>query len=51
MAIRALLLYLDDTLLDDRGEVIRVLERGAERARAIAGPVLREAQDAMGLQL
>jgi len=38
-------------LLDDRGEVVRVLERGAERARAIAGPVLREAQDAMGLQL
>lgn len=38
-------------LLDDRGEVTRVLERGAERARAIAGPVLREAQDAMGLQL
>jgi tryptophanyl-tRNA synthetase len=38
-------------LLDDRAEVVRVLERGAERARAIAGPVLREAQDAMGLQL
>jgi tryptophanyl-tRNA synthetase len=38
-------------LLDDRGEVVRVLERGSERARAIAGPVLREAQDAMGLQL
>jgi len=38
-------------LLDDRGEVIRVLERGSERAREIAGPVLREAQDAMGLQL
>jgi tryptophanyl-tRNA synthetase len=38
-------------LLDDRGEVVSVLERGAERARAIAGPVLREAQDAMGLQL
>jgi len=38
-------------LLDDRGEVVRVLERGAERARAIAGPVLRETQDAMGLQL
>jgi len=38
-------------LLDDRGEVVRVLERGAERARAIAGPVLREAQDAMGLPL
>jgi tryptophanyl-tRNA synthetase len=38
-------------LLDDRGEVVRVLERGAERARAIAGPVLREAQGAMGLQL
>jgi tryptophanyl-tRNA synthetase len=38
-------------LLDDRAEVVRVLEHGAERARAIAGPVLREAQDAMGLQL
>jgi len=38
-------------LLDDRGEVVRVLERGSERARAIAGPVLREAQGAMGLQL
>jgi tryptophanyl-tRNA synthetase len=38
-------------LLDDRGEVVRILDRGAERARAIAGPVLREAQDAMGLQL
>jgi tryptophanyl-tRNA synthetase len=38
-------------LLGDRGEVVRVLERGSERARAIAGPVLREAQDAMGLQL
>jgi tryptophanyl-tRNA synthetase len=38
-------------LLDDRGEVTRILDRGAERARAIAAPVLREAQDAMGLQL
>jgi tryptophanyl-tRNA synthetase len=38
-------------LLDDRGEVARILDRGAERARAIAAPVLREAQDAMGLQL
>jgi tryptophanyl-tRNA synthetase len=38
-------------LLDDRAEVARILDRGAERARAIAGPVLREAQDAMGLQL
>ncbi|WP_066827784.1 tryptophan--tRNA ligase [Sphingomonas mali] len=38
-------------LLDDRAEVVRVLERGAERARAIAAPVLRAAQDAMGLQL
>jgi len=38
-------------LLDDRAEVVRVLDRGAERARTIAGPVLREAQDAMGLQL
>jgi tryptophanyl-tRNA synthetase len=38
-------------LLDDRGEVARILDRGAERARAIAAPVLREAQDAMGLLL
>jgi tryptophanyl-tRNA synthetase len=38
-------------LLDDRAEVARILDRGAERARAIAAPVLREAQDAMGLQL
>ena len=38
-------------LLDDRGEVVRVLERGSERARAIAAPILREVQDAMGLQV
>ena len=38
-------------LLDDRGEVARLLARGADRARAIADPVLREAQDAVGLVL
>ncbi|MDB5679221.1 MAG: tryptophan--tRNA ligase [Sphingomonas bacterium] len=38
-------------LLDDRGEVGRVLERGAEKARALAAPTLRAAQDAIGLQV
>jgi tryptophanyl-tRNA synthetase len=38
-------------LLDDRAEVVRVLERGSEKARAIAAPVLREVQEAMGLQI
>jgi tryptophanyl-tRNA synthetase len=38
-------------LLDDRAEVVRVLDRGAERARNIAAPILREVQEAMGLQI
>ncbi|HEX4695885.1 tryptophan--tRNA ligase [Sphingomonas sp.] len=38
-------------LLGDRAEVGRVLERGAEKARAIAAPTLRTAQDAVGLQV
>jgi tryptophanyl-tRNA synthetase len=35
-------------LMDDPATVDRVLADGAERARAIAGPVLREAQDIVG---
>jgi tryptophanyl-tRNA synthetase len=38
-------------LLDDRAEVARILDRGAEKARAIANPILREVQDAVGLQV
>jgi tryptophanyl-tRNA synthetase len=36
-------------LAADPGEVARVLEDGAERAREIAAPTLRQAKDAMGL--
>ncbi len=36
-------------LLADPGHIDQVLRRGAERARAIAEPVLREAQDVSGL--
>jgi tryptophanyl-tRNA synthetase len=36
-------------LADDRGEVARLLQQGADRARAIAAPTLAKAQDAMGL--
>ncbi|MGH7060910.1 MAG: tryptophan--tRNA ligase, partial [Stellaceae bacterium] len=36
-------------LLADPGHIDKVLRRGAERARAIAEPVLREAQDISGL--
>jgi tryptophanyl-tRNA synthetase len=36
-------------LSEDRGEVARILQQGAERARAIAAPTLARAQDAMGL--
>ena len=36
-------------LLADPGHIDKVLRRGAERARAIAEPVLREAQDVSGL--
>ena len=38
-------------LLDDRAEVSRTLERGAEKARALAAPTLRAAQQAIGLQV
>lgn len=36
-------------LLDDRGAIDAILERGAEKARALAAPTLRAAQQAMGL--
>ena len=36
-------------LLDDRRAIDGILERGAERARDLAAPVLRQAQEAMGL--
>ncbi|MES2096905.1 MAG: tryptophan--tRNA ligase [Pseudomonadota bacterium] len=38
-------------LLDDRAEVGRVLENGAAKARTLAAPTLRAAQDAVGLQV
>lgn len=38
-------------LLAERGEVAAVLERGAERARALAAPTLKAAQEAIGLQV
>jgi len=38
-------------LLDDRAAVAAVLERGAERARALAAPTLLAAQRATGLQV
>jgi tryptophanyl-tRNA synthetase len=38
-------------LLDDRGEVSRLLDRGAEKARDLAAPTLLAAQRAMGLQI
>ena len=36
-------------LLEDRGEVAGVLERGASRARDLAAPTLKAAQEAVGL--
>ena len=36
-------------LLDDRAAIASILERGAEKARALAAPTLRQAQRAMGL--
>ncbi|MBL8671646.1 MAG: tryptophan--tRNA ligase [Alphaproteobacteria bacterium] len=36
-------------LASDAGAIDAILRRGAERAQAIAGPVLREAQDVIGL--
>ncbi|APX65554.1 tryptophan--tRNA ligase [Sphingomonas sp. gentR] len=38
-------------LLDDRGEVGRILERGAEKARDLAAPLLLDVQRTMGLQI
>jgi tryptophanyl-tRNA synthetase len=38
-------------LLDDRAEVARILDRGADKARSIANPILRNVQDAVGLQV
>ncbi len=38
-------------LLDDRTAVAAILERGAERARALAAPTLFQAQRATGLQV
>ena len=38
-------------LLDDRTAVAAILERGAERARALAAPTLLQAQRAIGLQV
>ncbi|MEG3088703.1 tryptophan--tRNA ligase [Sphingomonas sp. PB4P5] len=38
-------------LLDDRSEVSRLLDRGAEKARDLAAPTLLAAQRAMGLQV
>ncbi len=38
-------------LLADRGAVGAVLSRGAERARSLAAPTLRAAQEAVGLRL
>jgi tryptophanyl-tRNA synthetase len=38
-------------LLDDRAEVSRHLANGAEKARALAAPTLRAAQQAVGLQV
>ena len=38
-------------LLDDRAAVAAILERGAERARALAAPTLLQAQRATGLQV
>jgi tryptophanyl-tRNA synthetase len=36
-------------LIDDRSELARLLQRGAERARAMAAPVLAEVRDRVGL--
>jgi tryptophanyl-tRNA synthetase len=38
-------------LLDDRATVATALEHGAEKARALAAPTLRAAQQAIGLQV
>jgi len=38
-----------DELLSDPAELSRILDRGAERAARVAGPVLRRAYEAMGI--
>ena len=38
-------------LLDDRSAIDAILTKGAEKARDLAAPVLRQAQEAMGLML
>ena len=38
-------------LLDDRGAIDAILNKGAEKARDLAAPLLPQAQDAMGLML
>ncbi|WP_298092438.1 tryptophan--tRNA ligase [uncultured Sphingomonas sp.] len=38
-------------LLNDRAAVAQALEAGAEKARSLAAPTLRAAQDAVGLQI
>ncbi len=38
-------------LLDDRAAIDAILNKGAEKARDLAAPVLRQAQEAMGLVL
>ncbi len=38
-------------LLDDRAAIDAILNKGAEKARNLAAPVLRQAQEAMGLVL
>ncbi|MHA0319462.1 tryptophan--tRNA ligase [Sphingomonas melonis] len=38
-------------LLDDRNAIDAILTKGAEKARDLAAPVLRQAQEAMGLML
>ncbi len=38
-------------LLEDRAGVAAILDQGADRARSLAAPTLRAAQDAVGLQI
>jgi tryptophanyl-tRNA synthetase len=37
-------------LLDDKSEIDRVLEGGADRARAIAAPILKRTYEIVGLK-
>ncbi|MEM1429680.1 MAG: tryptophan--tRNA ligase, partial [Pseudomonadota bacterium] len=36
-------------LMQDQAEIDRILERGAERARALAAPVLRRTYEIVGM--